>query len=101
MTHDEQLIGECFRAAVEGPFFPDWEFHVLFGLTRPEVAAILATWPESKDSADARHAVNSTLNNLLGYPHKKWAQWPRYISASPEEVDAVFERWQKAHPRED
>lgn len=46
-------------------------------------------------------AINNSLNNLLGYPHKKWALWPQYISASPEEVDAVFKRWRKAHPRKD
>ena len=25
-----RIIGECLRAASEGPFFPDWEFHILF-----------------------------------------------------------------------
>ncbi|WP_263974564.1 hypothetical protein [Myxococcus xanthus] len=42
MTRDEQIIQECLRATVEGPFFPDREFPVLFGFDRAEVAAILA-----------------------------------------------------------
>ena len=99
MTNDEKLIGECLRAAVEGPFFPDWEFTVLFGFTRAEVAAILATWPACEDRSAQQAAVNGTLNNLLGYPIKKRALWPQYISASPEEIQAVYARWRKANPR--
>ncbi|QDF03971.1 hypothetical protein [Myxococcus xanthus] len=101
MTRDEKIIEECLRAAVEGPFFPDWEFPVLFGLDRAEVAAILASWPVWDDPAKQKLAINNSLNNLLGYPHKKWALWPQYISASPEEVKAVFARWRKANPWED
>ncbi|QDE89427.1 hypothetical protein BHS06_10910 [Myxococcus xanthus] len=100
MTRGAKIIEECLRAAVEGPFFPDWEFPVLFGFDRTEVAAILASWPVWDDFKAQSAAVNNSLNNLLGYPHKKWAQWPQSISGSPEEVDAVFTRWRKAHPRE-
>ncbi|MFP2958974.1 hypothetical protein ACLEPN_14290 [Myxococcus sp. 1LA] len=100
MLDDEKIIKECLRAAVDGPFFPDWEFPLLFGLTRAEVAAILASWPECDAPEDQWHAINNTLNNLLGYPHREWAHWPRYISASPEEVHAVFKRWRIANPRE-
>ena len=42
---DSRVIGECLRAAVNGPFFPDWEFSTLFGLTRDEVRAV-ADWRE-------------------------------------------------------
>lgn len=38
---DRKIIGDCLRATVEGPFFPEWEFHILFGLTRAEVARVL------------------------------------------------------------
>ncbi|QDE67637.1 hypothetical protein [Myxococcus xanthus] len=101
MTRDEKIIEECLRAAVEGPFFSERAFPSVFGLDRAEVAAILASWPACDDLAKQKYAINSTLNNLLGYPHKKWALWPQYISASPEEVKAVFARWRKAHPWED
>ncbi|WP_426750708.1 hypothetical protein [Myxococcus sp. Y35] len=99
MTDDERVIQECLRAAVDGPFFPDWEFPVLFGLERAEVAAILASWPACDAPEDQALAIRNTLNNLLGYPHRKWDIWPRYISVSPEEVDAVFARWRRAHSR--
>ena len=42
---DRDVIERCLRAAVEGPFFPDWEFHALFGLDREEVRAVLSAWP--------------------------------------------------------
>ena len=100
MTRDEKIIEECLRAAVEGPFFSDRAFPSIFGLDRAEVATILASWPEYDDLERKNVAINNTLNNLLGYPHKKWALWPQYLSASPEEVDAVFKRWRKTHPRE-
>ena len=93
MTRDEELIRECLRAAVEGPFFPEWEFSLLFGLERREVASVLASWPESDDPDTQRHAVNGTLNNLLGYPHRKGAVWGEYISVSREEVNALYRRW--------
>jgi alginate production protein len=36
---------ECLCAAAEGPFFPDWEFQLLFGLERARVAEIVARCP--------------------------------------------------------
>ena len=33
-AHDHKIIAEALSAAAEGPFFPDWEFHTLFGLER-------------------------------------------------------------------
>jgi hypothetical protein len=98
MTDDERIIGECLRAAVEGPFFPDWEFSLLFGLERHEVAAVLASWPRTDDPEVRDLAVNNALNNLLGYPHKKMSVWSDYISVSPAEVAAVFRRWRGEGP---
>ncbi|WP_205526014.1 hypothetical protein [Pyxidicoccus trucidator] len=97
MTNDEKVIGECLRAAVEGPFFPDWEFHALFGLERKEVAVVLASWPEFHDVKTQRLAVNNALVNLLWYPSKAPdTAWHEYISVSPAEVRAIYERWRGA-----
>ncbi|AEI65930.1 hypothetical protein [Corallococcus macrosporus] len=101
MTRDETVIGECLRTAVEGPFFPDGELHTLLGLFREELAAVLEAWPTFHDVETQRDAVNGTLNNLLNHPHAEWASWPRYISAAPEEVAAVYERWWSANARAD
>ena len=91
---DERTIQECLRAAVEGPFFPEWEFQTLMGLERAEVAAVLAEWPGTTRSDDQVVAVNNVLNNLLGYPHAASEQtWRSYIEASPREVADVLSRW--------
>ena len=95
------IIGECLRAAAEGPFFRDegaddpyWEFHSLFGLEREELAQIAVAWPnvEGQDESVGL-AVNNCLNNLLGYPHCHAKEWSSFISVSVDEVAAVFERW--------
>src|SRR5712691_11317146 len=31
---EREVVQECLRATVEGPFFPDWEFETIFGLKR-------------------------------------------------------------------
>jgi hypothetical protein len=38
---DRNVIERCLQAAVEGPFFPDWEFHALFGLDREQIRGVL------------------------------------------------------------
>lgn len=56
---DEKIIQECLRAAVEGPFFPDWNFHALFGLSREDVVAVLESWPTFLERDTQRLAVNT------------------------------------------
>ena len=98
---EKRIIGECLLAAADGPFFkdegaddPDWEFRSLFGLKREELARVAAAWPgvERHDESVAL-AVNNSLGNLLGYPHGHDKDWSDFISASVDEVAAVFERW--------
>jgi hypothetical protein len=92
---DRQVILECVRAAVAGPFFPRWEFYALFGLEHEELADIaFAEGPLDDSRDDVRLAIGGTLNNLTGYPHRKGRDvWDRYISASPEEVLRITEQW--------
>lgn len=87
------IIRECLRAAVEGPFFPDWEFSILFGLEREKVRIIYEAWPEQTvDGASFKRAIINTLNNLLGYPHGEEQAWSEYISASPQEVCTILQQ---------
>ena len=74
-------LDQGLHAAADGPFFPDGEFHTLFGLDRSEVRKIADEWPKCSASAeDVTTAVNNSLNNLLGYPHSEDAVWPQWIS---------------------
>jgi hypothetical protein len=91
---EKQIVFECLVAASDGPFFPDWEFHTLFGLDRDRVRQIAAAAPNIDDSnEDVALAINNSMTNLLGYPHDQEAAWSNFISVSEKEVDRVFEKW--------
>jgi hypothetical protein len=92
-AEDSAIVGQALRAASDGPFFPDWEFHILFGLQRSEVRAIANEWPKpSARLGDVEVAVNNALNNLLGYPHGMDEVWPEWISVEPQQLDELFIR---------
>jgi hypothetical protein len=91
---DRQIIQRCLRAAVEGPFFPEWEFQTLFGLTRAEVARVLLAWPDVDDrDEEVDLAVHNSLGNLLGYPHGEKHAWDRFIAVTPARVEEALQRW--------
>ena len=90
---DKALVGQVLRAAVDGPFFPEWEFHTLFGLMRSEVRAIADAWPNvDLTGPDAALAVNDSLNNLLGYPHGQDGVWSQWISVGRSQIAELFTR---------
>lgn len=90
---DVSVVRECLTATVEGPFFPDWEFSLLFGLGREEVARVRERWPDKKCPKLQDVAVTNALNHLLFYPHRKWQVWGDFVSVEPEEVGNVLGRW--------
>lgn len=91
---EKKVIYECMKAALEGPFFPDWEFQTLFGIDRKRLAAILADWPNVDDSDESvMLAINNSMGNLVGYPHGKDSEWTNFLSASRAEVLDVLRKW--------
>jgi hypothetical protein len=90
---DKTIAAQALRAAANGPFFPDWEFHTLFGLERSEVIAIEDTWPEPYSSPErVSIPVNNSLNNLSGYPHQEDAVWSQWISVDRQQLNALFNK---------
>lgn len=93
-TSDFQAFRESLLASARGPFFPDWEFHTLFGLERSEVESIAdSLTPETPLTGDVALAINNAMCNLLGYPHGQDAVWSRWLSVTPEELQVIFSRW--------
>jgi hypothetical protein len=89
---DLKIVRECLVAAVEGPFFPEWEFPTLFGLERADVAKVMQSWPNvSGDDKTVTVAVSNTIGNLVGYPHGE--DLTRYVSATPEQLLEILTRW--------
>jgi hypothetical protein len=69
-AEEREIVRRALVAAAEGPYFPEWEFQTLFGITRPEVSHVIEGWPVVHESRDVVHlAINNALGNLLGYPH--------------------------------
>src|SRR5580700_10830682 len=90
---ESKVIGEILRAAADGPFFPDWEFHTLFGLSREQVRGIADEWPLPITAPDiVVLAINNSINNLLAYPHKKHELWSDWISVSRDDMDLLYKR---------
>jgi hypothetical protein len=93
-----KIIGKCLAAAVEGPFFPEWEFHTLFGLERADVARVARFWPNISEEDEAVElAVNNALVNLMGYPHGE--DLNRFVSATPERLSEILEKWKRLRQR--
>ena len=85
---------ESLVAAARGPFFPDWEFHSLFGFDRLEFIAIADSFsPITPLTGDVALALNGAMNNLIGYPHNKEATWSQWLTVTPAELQAVYFRW--------
>jgi hypothetical protein len=93
---DRAIVGQALRAAVDGPFFPEWEFHALFGLMRNDVRAIADAWPNvDLTSSNVAVAVSNALNNLLGYPHGQDAAWSQWLSADRPKLEELLSRLQR------
>lgn len=94
---DRDLIRAALDAAVDGPFFPDWEFRTLMGVERNVMRQVLDEWPTVTDAELGDLAVNNALLNLLSYPHDEWQAWRRFSDATQEELAATFRRWREDH----
>lgn len=91
---EREIVKDCLRAAVEGPFFPDWEFSTLFGLERDEVRKILESWPHlDEQNNDVVLAINNSFNNLIGYPHGLHDNWSDFIPVDVAELARIFSKW--------
>lgn len=92
---ESEVVRAVLQAAVEGPFFPDWEFTTLMGVERSETRAVLVAWPDFHDTDDNRRAINNAFVNLLGYPHDQWGAWAAFCDADKDEIEHTFERWRQ------
>jgi hypothetical protein len=93
-SRERNVIRDCLRAAVEGPFFPDWEFSTLFGLSRTEVREVLESWPNLDEANESVVlAINNSLNNLLGYPHALENKWSEFIPVTEQELGRIYMKW--------
>ena len=90
---DVQTVGQALIAAVEGPFFPDWEFETLIGVERATVRTLAQSWPDLVgDEESEAAAVVNVLNNLVGYPHGRNDDLERRVPGGSDQIAAVLDR---------
>jgi len=91
---ERKIIAECLVASAAGPFFDDDEFHILFGLSKNQMLAIVERLPNIDDSDELTIiAINNSLNNLLGFPHRNKKVWAKYISVKSNELSRIYNKW--------
>jgi hypothetical protein len=90
---DRTVIGDAVRAVAYGPFVSDGDFPTVIGYTRDRVRRFADDWPTNEADPDADPIVNSVLNNLIGYPHKRYSEWAAWSDAEPRAVPEALRRW--------
>jgi crotonobetainyl-CoA:carnitine CoA-transferase CaiB-like acyl-CoA transferase len=77
---DVALVAACLLASDEGPFFPDWEFHTLFGIERVQLRNVRMHWPHvSLTEVTVYLSVMNSIANLTGYPHDEDQALLQYV----------------------
>jgi hypothetical protein len=95
-AEEREIVRRSLVAAAKGPYFPEWEFQTLFGVTRAEVSDVLRAWPVVDESHDVvRLSINNALGNLFGYPHGRTEQLERELDATVARLEEVFTKWRR------
>ena len=93
-ANEREIVFRCLRAAAEGPFFDDKEFHPIFGLDRDEVRAVISRWSEvNENDEDVALAINNSFANLLGFPHHEGKVLREMVGVGDKEIQRVFSKW--------
>ncbi len=88
-----EIVRRSLQAAVEGSFFPDWEFQTLIGVDRETVREVHAAWPHQTIGHDEFGcAVAGSLTNLLGYPHNSEDELVKYVPEGRVAIRKALDR---------
>src|SRR3954447_24759420 len=89
---DVEIIGRLLVEVVGGPYFPEWEFQTLFGLTRFEVRNVADIWPHTTDPDRAADVVIQSLSQLRGYPHGQDARLQERLGLDDRGLEQLRDR---------
>ena len=93
---DQQIILECLKAILEGPFIDSVEFQTRIGINRDDLSQVIQAWPNIDDSNEDSTevlALNNCMNevcNGLDISDRDWSHWFR---VGRKEVCEVYSRW--------
>ena len=86
-----ELVKAALQAAVDGDFFPDWEFETLMGVDRDTARQVAMEWPNRPGSFhEFVCTVVNSLNNLLGYPHGRGDKLDDYVPGGRTAIAATL-----------
>ena len=93
---DKKVVAECLRAACDGPFFPEEEFHTLMGIDRQALEHLLLQLPNIDwDNKNNQCIFSNCLNNLLGYPHGEDDALTNFLSGDLHSVEKSLRKIQQ------
>lgn len=91
---DRELAYSCLIAAADGPFFGDFEYLSLMGLTREETRQVAECLRDGKPSSfDLSCVVGAALNNLLRFPHRQDHELTEWVPGGRTAVVRMESRW--------
>ena len=99
LSNREAEIVRCsLRAAVEGTFFPDWEFELLMGISREKMQRVYDTWTQQSVSHDELClAFFNSMTNLIGYPPGQERELELYVAGGASSIAEVLHRLAELH----
>ena len=92
---EKAVIRNCLYQAANGPYFDDFEFFALMGVTREEMNEIALTWPDVVDIDLSNLAVNNSLLLLTSYPHDLHNLLESETGVSIRYINSLFDKWRK------
>ncbi|MBP9891999.1 MAG: hypothetical protein KBG84_08825 [Planctomycetes bacterium] len=106
LTPDESRIAAAsLKGIALGPWFDpanprdDDELKTIVGFHRSELQRIHARVSSGQTPDDeAKRAINNCLLNLVHYPGAERSEVPRWLAASFEDVEALYEKWSRLFP---
>ena len=93
---DQQVIFQCLKAILEGPFIDGLEFQTRLGINRDELSQVVQAWPNvddsNQDSVEAL-AINNCMNELCHGLNISDCQWSQWLGVDRRDVCEVYSRW--------
>lgn len=90
---EKNILKNSIKAAIDGPFFPEWEFQTLLGVYRKELKDFYDNWNNRYFmSQEPLLKITSVLGMLISYPHKQNEILISCYGVSPDNLNIIFNK---------
>lgn len=91
--NEDQIILECLKIVVAENIFPLKDFSSIFNESIEEINQIILDWDTvNLDSEGVLSAINSTLNNIIGFPHGHHTNIENKIKCTTDDLDEILDK---------